>query len=67
MGNTYLSYNHFGVGFDYRSTGALGTDLYIRNFQMYDITDDIVKGIGLESKGSFNTDNISEVGITDRV
>ena len=38
QGNTYLSYTHFGVGFSYTDTGALGTDIYITNLRMYDIT-----------------------------
>ena len=37
-GNTYLSYTHFGVGFAYTNTGTLGTDIYITNLRMYDIT-----------------------------
>jgi len=37
-GNTYLSYRHFAFAFDYKNTGELGTDLYIRNFRIYDIT-----------------------------
>ena len=37
-GTTYLSYNHFMFGFGYSSTGTLGTDLYLTNFRMYDIT-----------------------------
>lgn len=41
QGSEYLSYNHFGVGFTYTSTGALGTDLYITNLRMYDITNPI--------------------------
>ena len=39
-GNTYLSYNGFKFGFGYTSTGSMGTDLYITNIRMYDITDD---------------------------
>lgn len=37
-GEEYLSYTHFGVGFGYVNTGDLGTDLYITNLRMYDIT-----------------------------
>lgn len=37
-GNTYLSYKDFAWGFQYTSTGSLGTDLYLTNFRMYDIT-----------------------------
>lgn len=39
-GNTYLSYNGFKFGFGYTSTGSMGTDLYISNIRMYDITSD---------------------------
>lgn len=38
-GNTYLSYNGFKFGFPYQNTGSMGTDLYITNIRMYDITD----------------------------
>lgn len=37
-GNTYLSYRDFKYGFNYGDTGPLGTDLYITNIRMYDIT-----------------------------
>ena len=37
-GNTYLSYRHFMVGFGYQSTLEMGTDMYITNLRMYDIT-----------------------------
>ena len=34
----YLAYAAFKIGFTYRQTGELGTDLYLSNFRMYDIT-----------------------------
>lgn len=37
-GNTYLSYRDFKYGFNYTNTGSLGTDLYITDIRMYDIT-----------------------------
>lgn len=37
-GTTYLSYNHFKFSFTYKNTESLGTDLYISNFRLYDIT-----------------------------
>ena len=37
-GNTYLSYNGFKFGFSYSDTGSMGTDLYITNIRIYDIT-----------------------------
>lgn len=38
QGNTYLSYKGFKFGFGYINTGSLGTDLYIRNIRIFDIT-----------------------------
>lgn len=37
-GTVYPSYRDFAFGFNYGSTGTLGTDLYISNLRMYDIT-----------------------------
>lgn len=37
-GQDYISYRDFKFGFGYTSTGTLGTDLYIRNIRLYDIT-----------------------------
>lgn len=37
-GNTYMSYNGFKFGWGYTQTGSLGTDVYIKNLRMYDIT-----------------------------
>lgn len=34
----YLSYRHFTFGWTYSDTGTLGTDLYLTNFRLYDIT-----------------------------
>lgn len=39
VGTVYPSYNHFGFGFGYSKTGELGTDLYITNIRMYDLTE----------------------------
>lgn len=39
-GQTYLSYRDFKFGFGYTDTGSLGTDLYITNIRLYDITND---------------------------
>ena len=41
-GEYYLSYRDFFFGFTYKSTGSQGTELYIRNIRMYDITKDEV-------------------------
>ena len=37
-GQQYTSYRDFKWGFGYTDTGALGTDLYVKNIRMYDIT-----------------------------
>ena len=34
----YLSYRHFTFGWTYSNTGTLGTDIYLTNFRLYDIT-----------------------------
>lgn len=39
VGTTYLSYKDFQLSFGYASTGELGTDLYLSDFRMYDITE----------------------------
>ena len=38
QGNSYLSYAGFKYGWGYANTGSLGTDVYIKNLRMYDIT-----------------------------
>lgn len=38
QGNTYISYRDFKFGWGYTQTGSLGTDVYIKNLRMYDIT-----------------------------
>lgn len=37
-GKDYLSYCDFKYGFGYTNTGSLGTDIYITNIRMFDIT-----------------------------
>lgn len=37
-GTQYNSYRDFKFGFGYTSTGTLGTDLYVTNLRLYDIT-----------------------------
>lgn len=37
-GQQYISYRDFKFGFGYTDTGTLGTDLYIRNIRLYDVT-----------------------------
>ena len=42
-GTDYLSYRDFTFGWGYSSTGALGTDVYLTNLHMYDITSLVAK------------------------
>jgi len=44
-GNQYLSYMDFMFGFGYESTGSLGTDLYISNIRLFDLTNKTSKNI----------------------
>lgn len=53
-GNTYLSYNGFKFGFIYTNTGELGTDLYIKNIRMFDITSENNKYINKQGQNRFN-------------
>ena len=39
----YLSYRHFTFGWGYTNTGTLGTDVYLTNFRLYDITNIVGK------------------------
>lgn len=63
QGNTYLSYTHFGVGFAYTNTGALGTDLYITNLRMYDITNN-EKNYSITKEGIILPAQVIEMPIT---
>jgi len=59
VGNIYPSYKDFKFGFDYRQTGSMGTDLYLRNFRMYDITTN--RNYNMISKlGVISTINVAE-------
>lgn len=42
-GETYLSYRDFAFGFGYQDTGPMGTDIYLSNFRMYDLTNEKVE------------------------
>ena len=57
-GETYLSYQGFKYGFGYTNTGELGTDLYIKNIRLIDITTS--QGIDVRQTGIFNTGGIIE-------
>ena len=55
QGNQYISYRDFKWGFAYKNTGALGTDVYITDLRMYDITkasDTEIKKTGILETGS---------------
>lgn len=65
QGNTYLSYNGFKFGFGYSSTGSLGTDLYFKNFRMYDITNQVIKS-NIQKQGIINSTNFIEVENVDK-
>ena len=41
--SNYLSYRHFCLNWTYANTGTLGTDIYLTNFRMYDITSYMAK------------------------
>lgn len=56
-GTTYLSYRDFTFGWGYTSTGALGTDVYITNLHMYDITSLVTK---FEKKGVVKIGDLNE-------
>lgn len=43
QGTSYLSYRDLCLNYEYTSTGELGTDLYLTDFRLYDITNDIAK------------------------
>ena len=57
-GTTYSVWRDFKYGFDYQNTGALGTDLYIKNLRMYDLT--IAKQIDITKHGIINADSFVE-------
>lgn len=57
-GKVYPSYRDFMFYHGYGSTGSLGTDLYINNLRMYDITN--FKNIELTKTGILNTIELYE-------
>ena len=58
-GETYLSYRDWKFGFGYNDTGTLGTDLYIKNLGMYDITD--FSNFSVNKKGQMLPLSMTEV------
>ena len=65
-GNTYLSYNGFKFGFQYTNTGAWGTDLYITNIRMYDITS-YTSSVNLAKSGILSISALNEIDGTARI
>lgn len=61
QGQTYLSYRDFAFGFGYQDTGALGTDIYITNFRMYDITNNSDNFIKIIKNGTFFANSFEEI------
>lgn len=59
-GNTYLSYKGFKFGFGYTNTGSMGTDLYITNVRMYDITNS-PSGYRINKNGIVNFSAVNEI------
>lgn len=61
---TYLSYRHLTFGYGYSSTGELGTDIYLTNFRLYDITNFIgqIKKTGQANFSDFvENSNIAKI------
>lgn len=58
-GTTYLSYRDFKFGFGYTDTGSMGTDLYLKNFKLYDITTK-TNSINISKQGVFQAGNFTE-------
>ena len=65
-GNTYLSYNGFKFGFEYIDTGAWGTDLYITNIRMYDITN-YTSSVNLAKNGILSISALNEIDGNARI
>lgn len=59
QGQTYLSYRDFKFGFEYGSTGSWGSDIYIRNIRMYDVTTK-TQEIKISKTGVVNAGYITE-------
>lgn len=65
-GNTYLSYNGFKFGFQYTNTGEWGTDLYITNIRMYDITNQ-TSSVNLAKNGILSVSALNEIDGNARI
>lgn len=49
-GTTYLSYKSLSLHWEYTDTGSLGTDIYVDNIRLYDITGDTL-GVSVNKSG----------------
>ena len=58
QGNSYISYKGFIYGFIYKDTGSFGTDLYIKNIRMFDVTSN--QNIQIMKSGIINSINFVE-------
>ncbi len=65
-GNTYLSYSGFKFGFQYTNTGEWGTDLYITNIRMYDITN-YTSSVNLAKSGILSISALNEIDGNARI
>lgn len=65
-GNTYLSYRDFKFGFAYTNTGEWGTDLYITNIRMYDITN-YTSSVNLAKNGILSISALNEIDGNARI
>lgn len=65
-GNTYLSYAGFKFGFGYTDTGEWGTDLYITNIRMYDITN-YTSSVNLAKSGILSISALNEIDGNARI
>lgn len=63
-GNQYMSYADFAFGWQYQDTGALGSDVYITNLRLYDITDLDMSNI--QKNGVINFTQLDELTQTDK-
>lgn len=59
-GQTYPSYSDFMFGFGYQNTGSMGTDIYLTNFRLYDITTE-------EDSGMFKNGNVNFLEFVEKM
>lgn len=59
-GETYLSYRHFKYGWNYYATGSEGTDVYINNIRMFDVTANSYIPLDMNKAGITNVTSVIE-------